>query len=367
MKKTLILTLAILILISSLLPFAAEASDAKALSAPVITNLEAVKNGIRLSWGKVNKAEKYRVFRKDNGKWKKLGDTFDTVWTNKAVEFGGTYTYTVRCISKSGDSYTSGYDKNGRTLDYLPAPNLAALSAVYSGLRLKWNSVDGSEGYRVFAKINGKWKKLGDTSAGTLFFTDTSVTSGQSRAYTVRCITASGDSYTSFYDTEGMSALYNSVPDLLGAASVSGGLKITWSKVYGAAKYRVFRRENGKWKKLGDTADTHWTNKSVTEGAEYTYTVRCISSDGGSYTSDYDKSGVTARYVKPASSTPAGVRGKTAADVLGMEAENTYRGSNPTKTTAITSELRTNPMTAATRTATVKKPTAPWTERARRQ
>lgn len=84
---------------------------------------------------------------------------------------------------------------------------------------------------------------------------------------------------------------------VLSISTTAEGLKVSWNKVNGAAKYRVFKKNtDGKWEKLADTASISYTDKTVKDGFSYTYTVRCITSDGKSYTSSYDTKGVTATY-----------------------------------------------------------------------
>ena len=98
--------------------------DSKGLSinyiaAPVITSGEVDENGIKLTWDKVDGAAKYRVFVKSGTKWVKLKDTTAQSFTHKNLVEGNSYTYTVRCISSTGKSYTSAYNKDGWTFDYV--------------------------------------------------------------------------------------------------------------------------------------------------------------------------------------------------------------------------------------------------------
>ena len=82
----------------------------------MIESLENTSKGVKITWGKVSGAEKYRVFVKSGSKWKKLKDTTSTSYTHTSVESGKTYTYTVRCISSTGKSYKSGYDTVGKSM-----------------------------------------------------------------------------------------------------------------------------------------------------------------------------------------------------------------------------------------------------------
>ena len=133
---------------------------------------------------------------------------------------------------------------------------------------------------------------MGETT-GTAY-TDKTAKPGTTYIYTVRCITADGESYLGWYNTAGLSIKYIAPPVLGKVANVSGGVRITWTKSSGAEKYRVFRKTgNGSWQKLGDTTSLNWTDKTVKSGITYKYTVRCISSNGRSYTSGYDNTGLS--------------------------------------------------------------------------
>ena len=76
------------------------------------------------------------------------------------------------------------------------------------------------------------------------------------------------------------------------------GVKITWSPITTATKYKVMRKAEGekKWttiQTLGKGAYT-FTDSSVKSGKKYTYTVRCYDGD---YKSLYNKKGLSITYL----------------------------------------------------------------------
>ena len=82
------------------------------------------------------------------------------------------------------------------------------------------------------------------------------------------------------------------MPVLSGVSNVSGGVQVTWKASTGAEKYRIFRKTGSSgWAHLTDTTAIAYTDTTVISGTTYTYTVRCISSDGKTYTSAYDTTG----------------------------------------------------------------------------
>lgn len=264
------------------------------LSAPKLTKLETVSGGIKVTWGKVENALKYRVFRKTaSGKWTKAGDTTDTSLVDTGAVDGTTYTYTVRCLTEDGKSYTSPYEST-QTITYqgkLSTPKLTSVQNAAKGVTITWNKVNGAASYRVFRKTaKGKWTKVGDTKKTSL--TDTKAVSGTAYTYTVRCLRPDGKTYSSSYDTKGLSITYIAQPAITKTSNSAKGVTITWGKVKGAASYRVFyKNSKGKWTKAGDTTSTSYTDTKAKNNTTYTYTVRCITKDGKSYTSSYDTKG----------------------------------------------------------------------------
>ena len=88
-------------------------------------------------------------------------------------------------------------------------------------------------------------------------------------------------------------------PVLVGATPSGTTVTVEWQEVYGAEGYRVFHKINGAagWTILADlpAGTTSYVDTGLSAGNTYTYTVRCINSAGTSYTSGYDKNGVSAK------------------------------------------------------------------------
>ena len=268
------------------------------VATPKISSLSGSASGVNIKWGKVTNAEKYKVFRKTgNGKWVGIGTTTSTEFVDKNVVSGTTYVYTVRCISSDGKIYTSSYDANGKSIQYLSAPKLSSVSNTASGIKIKWDKVSGAAKYRVFFKTgSGSWTKIADTTSTN--YTWTSAKSGQSYKFTVRCVSSDGKTYTSGYDSAGLSLNYIAVPKLSSVFADNSGTVIKWDKVAGAENYRVFyKTASGELTKIADTVGTSYTWTGAKYGTEYTYTVRCLSKDGKSYTSDYDHTGKSLKSV----------------------------------------------------------------------
>ena len=267
----------------------------KYISAPKISKTENVNGGVKISWGKSNGAEKYRVYYKGSKGWTRMVDTTSTSYIDKDVSSGKNYTYTVRCINSSATKFTSGYDSKGKSVKYISAPKITKAESVDGGVKISWNKSNGAEKYRVYYKGSKGWTRMVDTTSTS--YIDKDVSSGKNYTYTVRCINSSATKFTSGYDSKGKSVKYISAPKITKAESVDGGVKISWNKSNGAEKYRVYYKGSKGWTRMVDTTSTSYIDKDVSSGKNYTYTVRCINSSATKFTSGYDSKGKSVKYI----------------------------------------------------------------------
>ena len=180
------------------------------LATPKITKAESVDGGVKISWNKVNKAEVYRVYYKGSKGWTRLADTTSTSYTDSKVTSGKTYTYTVRCLNKSKNKFTSGYDSKGTKATFISTPKISKTENVNGGVKISWNKSNGAEKYRVYYKGSKGWTRMVDTTSTS--YIDKDVSSGKNYTYTVRCINSSATKFTSGYDSKGKSVKYISSP-----------------------------------------------------------------------------------------------------------------------------------------------------------
>ena len=265
------------------------------LATPKITKAESVDGGVKISWNKSNGAEKYRVYYKGSKGWTRMVDTTSTSYIDKDVSSGKNYTYTVRCINSSATKFTSGYDSKGKSVKYISTPKITKAESVDGGVKISWNKSNGTEKYRVYYKGSKGWTRMVDTTSTS--YIDKDVSSGKNYTYTVRCINSSATKFTSGYDSKGKSVKYISAPKITKAESVDGGVKISWSKSSGAEQYRVYYKGRKGWTRMVDTTSTSYIDKDVSSGKNYTYTVRCLNKSKNKFTSGYNSTGKSIKYV----------------------------------------------------------------------
>ena len=279
-------------------------STAGYTATPKLVSAKATSKGIKVTWQKVNGATGYRIFRKtEKTGWtgvQSVGDV--TSWEDTNCTSKTKYTYTVRSLK--GTTLSSDFDKTGVSATWdsgiapgdIAAPKLVSAVAEGAGIRVKWNSVTGASAYRVYRKT-GKagWAGLVDVSGTN--YRDNATNAGTVYTYTVRCLNNKGELISSF-DKNGVSASWAAptpgdlaTPVLGSTTNRSDGVEITWNAVPGADGYRVYRDEGSGWKAIADVTTTKYTDKKVTSGTSYKYTVRAMKS--GKLASGFDAKGLT--------------------------------------------------------------------------
>ena len=180
------------------------------LSAPKLGKVvSASYNSVKVTWSKVKNADGYRVYMKENGKWKYVARVASNSYTRKGLETGKKYTFTVRAYKKTSDGVVlSAYDKKGISgTPVLSTPVLKNARRSASGVTFTWNKTAGADGYVVYRKVNnGAWRAVAKVTKGTIY-RDTTAQKGVKYTYTVRAFRKSGTANIySDYNAKGISA-----------------------------------------------------------------------------------------------------------------------------------------------------------------
>lgn len=263
---------------------------------PVINEYSVGNKGLNLKWNSVRGAEQYAVFKKVGASWRTIGYTNTNSYTC-APDFDAETLYTVRCVNDTHNAMTSGYDRNGCPVTARTAPSISGMEAAANGIKLVIDTREGDDRYRIYRKEgSGGWQKVGDTTEGS--YVDTTAQIGKTYTYTVRVVTADGAKLLSGFDTKGWLMHYAATPTAK-ATAVEGGVRLTWDAVDNAKTYRIFVKQDGKWRGLLTTKNTSYLYRNVEDGKSYTFTVRCIDTTKW-FNSYYSLSGVTVKYTDPA-------------------------------------------------------------------
>ncbi len=272
-------------------------------------NAKAVSGGIQVTWQAASGAAKYNVYRKDasNTVWRVIATVTGTSYTDKSAKAGVKYSYTVRGVGSDGKTLSPGFDRTGVSAT-IPAASatpakvvLVSAKADSAGILVTWQKANGAHAYRVYRKdaVNTKWTVVAKSVRDTEW-KDITAAKGTKYTYTVRAVADDGVTLGG-YDTVGKAATVTASPTTpanvtLGTATAGkNGIVVTWSYAADARTYRVYRKAPGdtKWVAVANVNGKSWTDKNVTSGVKYSYTVRGVNANG-KLSPGYNKTGVSA-------------------------------------------------------------------------
>lgn len=250
------------------------------LPAPAVTSATDPASGkIMLKWAAVKNAEKYEVYRSltKYGPFVKMTSTDGTGCTDTSAKVGYTYYYKVRAVAADGTKgdYSSVVY---RTCDCAAPVVKGGNNAATGKVTLTWDKVSGAKEYVVYRAnySNGTYTKMFTTKNTS--YTNTTANAGYTYYYKVKAI-----SYKTAYADSAMSNMVTrtcdcAAPAVKIALNSDGHPKLTWDKVTGAEKYRVYRSTDGKNFSYYYTATaTYFNNNSATAGTTYYYKVMAVS------------------------------------------------------------------------------------------
>ncbi len=145
-----------------------------------------------VTWKKVSGATGYRIYRKTpSGKWKMPASVGSSVtsYKDKNVTPCASFQYTVRGIRKTSSCSYMGKYNTGEVIKAAPArQKVSSVSRSSSGIRIKWKTQRGCDGYKIYRKTkSGSWKAIKTISSGsTSAYLDKTASKGVLYYYSVR-------------------------------------------------------------------------------------------------------------------------------------------------------------------------------------
>ena len=230
-------------------------------------------SGVKLTWNRESHADGYYVYRKNGNLSYKLikaiGNADILAYIDSSAVSGTTYTYIVRAYvgQEKGDGTETSLCFIGRAA--------AKTSNSASGVKVTWNKVGGVSGYIVYRRTTaGSWIRIKVVRAGVLSYIDTQAVSGVRYLYAVKPYRGK---VTGTFATSTITRLKAPV---VKAASAGSGIKLTWTKAAGAAKYKVYRKTaSGNWTVIKTVTGSvrAITDRTARKGVTYYYTVKSVN------------------------------------------------------------------------------------------
>lgn len=241
------------------------------LGTPSSVKASATASTLTLTWSKVTNADKYQVRQYKSGKWVTLATTSKTSYKISKLKAGTKYKLSVRAVVGKS-TYGTAKEISAYTLLATPSKVKVSSTATTSA-KLSWSKVSGASSYDVYAYIGGKWKKVGSTKKTSI--TVKELPSGTKTKLKVRAVSKNVNS--AFSSEVTALTLVSKVSSLKTSLRKTTSITMTWKKTTGATSYEIYRYNGSKWKKIGTTKKTTYTDsKSLKKGTQYQYKVRAV-------------------------------------------------------------------------------------------
>ena len=241
---------------------------------------------------------------------KTVGEAASSGTSIANVYFAGTAAQWNALRMDPGNNHIRCAKVHYRNAAAVPAAPKIKLTTSGNQFQLSWNAVPGAASYQVYRIVDSTvedYTLLGTTKSTT--FTDKTAKTGTTYTFAVKAVNANGESMTSSSCAGKLTTTAPANVTLSGAKAVSGGIQVTWQAAAGAEKYNVYRMGPGDtyWKVVSvKQSGTSYTDKNVTAGSTYKYTVRGVASDGKTLSPGFNNTGVSATMPKPVTA-PANV------------------------------------------------------------
>ncbi len=257
---------------------------------PKVTEAEALYSGNYLKWKKVEYADFYRVYRKqENSSFEKLADVTKLEYTDKTAVRGEKYIYTVRAFDE--DCY-SKYNKNGVSLVYLAPPKINDCAELLEDNKIKisWEAVKGARKYRIYRKTPDakKYTRIATVGEDVSEYIDkSSKKDGETYWYTVKAV--NGTNSGALSNKSEITLFGVKKPTV---SCVDNVATINWDSVENATDYRLFKKKSdGNWDLIYTGTDAfEYVDTDISIGNKYIYSL--VVEKDGQYSS-FDTVGVT--------------------------------------------------------------------------
>ena len=170
------------------------------LARPDVTATNVAASGkIKLTWKKIEGAEKYEVYRStsQNGTYTKLGSTTKLTYTNTSAVAGKKYFYKVKAIHSNSDANSAFSQVDSLVCD-LKKPTISIKLNDAGKPRISWTKIDGATKYQVYRSEtkNGTYKLLGTTK--NAYFVNKNAEAGVTYYFKIRAVHSNTNANSAF-------------------------------------------------------------------------------------------------------------------------------------------------------------------------
>jgi fibronectin type 3 domain-containing protein len=243
----------------------------------------------KIYWSAVSGATFYEIYYASSatGTYYKAGTATAsaTSFVKTGLTTGKTYYFKVRAGAVSGTTKIYSKFSAYKALKPIPAQPVAkAASASYTSIKISWNAVPGATGYKVYrgTSATGTFAYRGATA--NLSYTNSNLVTGKYYYYKVIAYRTVNGVQVNSKVTLVYAKPVPSAPTCSVSTKTATKANISWTGVYGATKYQVWRSTSatGTYALVYTASSTarSYVNTGLTNGTTYYYKVRAYHLEG---------------------------------------------------------------------------------------
>ena len=243
-------------------------------------DVEPTERGAKVSWGALNGAESYSVYRNDAGEtdedgklvWKKVAESNGATFAeDEPLTSGVKYYYTVKAHK---GAYNAESSVAPAEIIFIANADIVGCKLNYNDIVINWPFVPAAVKYEIYKKGPGEtgFKLVGETTDNS--FTDTYVEDKKTYSYQVRSIAENGDGSvrgTTGYDITKL-PITTEVVGALGEDHIT----VSWAPAELAEEYVIYRKTTtGNWMRITSVpaTQTKFDDTVVDSGVTYVYAI----------------------------------------------------------------------------------------------
>lgn len=153
-------------------------------------------------------------------------------------------------------------------------PSKITVTTTSDTVKLSWIKVSKATGYKVYKKVDGKWKSVKTLTGNT--YTAKDLTASEKYSFAVKSYRKSGGKtyYSSKYTAvSAKTKAMGSTPTPEATAS-KDSVTLKWKEVPGATGYRVYQYKNGDWVKIKSVTTNSFKVTSLKVDTTYKFKIK---------------------------------------------------------------------------------------------
>lgn len=234
---------------------------------------------VKITWGAIEGAVKYQVYRSTNQKsWTLLKTTTGTSLTNTNGKAGTNYYYRVRAVASKSGANSAFSNVKSRMCD-LARPVLTVSNDAATGrVKLNWTAIDGAVEYKVYRceSKNGEYRWFKKTTETNCV--DNTAEAGKTYYYRIQAVASNEDANSALSAIKTGTFNYKATLELNISLDEAGKPVLQWNEVKGATGYEVYRTVDpkGKFTLLKTTTNIKFSNPGAGCGVTYYFKVKAL-------------------------------------------------------------------------------------------